>query len=155
MSNPMYVLGFDCSSVNLGWVVWNRTSELVVDHALIKLGTSKDYIGFRIMAARDEALKLLRANEPGILAMEGPSMGSHEMVALQRVAAGIILAGVADGLLTVEVAPSSAKKALTDNGRASKELMKETAAHYFKRKFTEHEADALGVAFGALKKVNV
>jgi len=56
-------------------------------------------------------------------------------------------------LLLVEITPTEAKKALTGSGTAKKYQMIEAALRYGIT--TEHEADALGIAMAASKRVIV
>lgn len=162
----MKLLALDCSSITIGWVLWNGAAPLA-------RGTedlcSACALFDRIRLARIRVTQLLHKHNPTDIAVEGPAHYTKPlaMVAQQRVMGGILLAvgdwidSTGNQIEVIEVPPKSAKSALTGNGNADKEMMVnqallegyipipaggEMTQAYIDQ--YEHEADAIGVALG-------
>ena len=167
------ILALDASSTMIGYCVYDGT---VLDHGEIKL-TGTD-IADRCRQAH-AALNLILATAPDVdaVAIEAPA-ASHKkgLIPQCRVSGALMAAAALKGLLVVEVTPAVAKQALAKKGDATKAEMLRAAALYFGyqadaleylchrgewgawgavRQFSEHEADALGVALAATKLVTV
>ena len=142
------ILAFDISSTNIGVVAWQDNA--VLWHRTIVL-RGKD-LGQRLLAAQREFLPLFPPQRPNLVAYEGPAYSKKNMLAViaQAKTAGlleVLCAGL--GVPIVAITPSSAKKALSGSGKAEKAEMVRCAAAYLCNDYSEHEADALGVALAA------
>lgn len=144
------VLGLDCSSTHIGWCLWTGTAATA--HGTIAL---RGDLTARISLAEIALSELFIRHAPDVIAIEGATTryASH-VIAQQRVVGVLMLAATRMGLLTVEIAPATAKKALTGSGKADKQLMQTMAANYL-QDYDEHAADALGVALAAYPLVRV
>lgn len=147
--NPT-TLALDASSTTIGWVIYDGT---VLDHGEVQLRGSD--IADRCRQAH-AALGLILANYPDIdvIALESPVGRFPKAVIPQARVSGALLATAALKCLhVVEVTPTQAKKALTGNGAASKEIMQVAAR--LCGVAGEHASDALGVALAAVGMVSV
>lgn len=171
--NPL-ILGLDISSVAIGFVLRNG---VVLDRGVHRLQGAD--IGVRCQSAYDVlALLLDRYLQIDCLAIESPVARFAKAVIPQARVSGAVLTLAAQRWKPViEVTPSEAKKALAGDGDASKEQMLMAAAPHFGYAadalayvkvrgdwialtsgmgiYSEHEADALGVALSASKKVEI
>lgn len=172
------ILGLDISSSSIGYCIRNTT---VISRGVIRLD-AKAAIGARCMAAHDALEKLLDQHAVDLVAVESPVARYAKAIIPQCRMSGVMLElAERRGVLACEIAPKEAKRALVGNGNASKEQMLFAAAgyfgynrvglHYAKRRgewcaykpplfsglvaYSEHEADALGVAVAAERKVQV
>jgi crossover junction endodeoxyribonuclease RuvC len=144
------ILGLDCSSVVIGWVVLDGTA--VRDFGEIQL--KHDDIAERCRLAWAAVNTLLKLYAPDLVALESPVARFAKAVIPQARVSGAVLALCAlSGVLVIEVSPTAAKRCLTDRGDASKEAMQQAAVG--RGVCGEHAADALGVALSALGKVEV
>lgn len=111
----------------------------------------------RIAAAHDRGLAFADHWGDGALAIEAPAYSRYEHVALQRVTGAVLAAwiGRRPGSPIVEIAPNTAKKALTGQGNADKTTMMRLAAIMVPDAdvWTDHAADAVGVALAAYAKL--
>jgi len=149
MSNVI-VLALDASSTAIGWCVHDGA---VREHGEIKL-TGKD-IADRCRQAY-AALGLLLMNHPDVdvIAIEAPvDRFAKAIIPQARVSGALLTVAALKQIPAVEVTPSSAKRALTGKGNADKAAMQLVAAE--RGVHGEHAADALGVALGALARVEV
>jgi Holliday junction resolvasome RuvABC endonuclease subunit len=167
------ILALDASSTSIGWVLWDGSNAL--HHGTITLPGE---IGQRLCLAETAIASLISRYCPSVVAIERPAYGRTDAIVPQQRVAGVILLVVARaGLFALEVASNSAKKALADYGKASKSLMITSAAPRLAGAvpirvvtlrssqvainaaglvmFTEHTADALGIALAAWNGVKV
>lgn len=174
MINEAFILGLDISSTAIGYVLRNG---VVFDRGVIRLNP-KAHIGARCVAARDALAALLDQHVVDAIAVESPVARFASAIIPQCRVSGIALElAERRGIVACEITPAEAKKALAGDGDASKEQMLIAAARHFgfaadaltyiKRRgdwialmsgmvvYTEHEADALGVAMAAAGKVEV
>jgi Holliday junction resolvasome RuvABC endonuclease subunit len=144
------LLALDASSTSIGAVVWNLDNDAVVKH---EVWHAKDgaTIGQRIAGTVSFVEPLCIMYRPLALAYEGPAYRTTPLALIvqQRVVGMVLYLAHERGLPTFEVPPATAKKALTNMGKANKDLMLRFAASYLLGTYTEHEADALGVAMAA------
>ena len=141
----MKLLALDISSTNIGYVVWDGDGAETVGTLTLK----GDLLA-RIVAAQPQIEALVERVQPDAIAYEGPAHRAHalSMVAQQRmVGIALLIAGLRK-IPLVEIAPSAAKKALSGNGNANKQMMEMCAGAYLSG-HDEHQADALGVALAA------
>ena len=171
--NPL-ILGMDISSTAIGYVVRNGA---VIDRGVIRLD-GKAHIGARCVVARDALAALLDRIVVDAIAIESPVARFASAIIPQCRVGGVVLElAERRGIVTCEIAPAEAKRALASNGDASKaQMLAAAAAHfgydgdalaYVARRgewiaitsgmgvYSEHEADALGVAMAAARKVEV
>lgn len=169
-----FILGLDISSNAIGYVL---RDSVVMDRGVIRLD-SRSVIGARCVAARDALSAILDLYVVDAIAVESPVARFAKAVIPQARMSGCLLElAERRGILTCEITPSAAKLALAEDGAASKEQMLRAAASHFgyeaealayiKRRgdwmaltssagvYSEHEADALGVALAAAKIVSV
>jgi Holliday junction resolvasome RuvABC endonuclease subunit len=144
------ILALDASSTTVGWVLWDGSRAIA--HSTIKL--QGDLVQ-RICLAETAIAALLRRHAPDAVALEGATTRfANHVIAQQRVCGVILLSIARAGLLSLEIAPSLAKKTLTGKGNADKALMQQHAAGWLVGA-DEHAADALGVAMAAWPMVRV
>jgi Holliday junction resolvasome RuvABC endonuclease subunit len=171
--NDAFILGLDISSSAIGWCLHNGT---VLDRGVIRLDSKSD-ISERCLSAKNEIEVLLMRYAVDAVAIESPVAKFAKAVIPQaRVGAMVLLACAEHSLAWCEVTPTAAKLALADDGAAVKREMLEAAARHFCYRadaleyretrgewgawavdmlYSEHEADALGVALAAAKMVSV
>ena len=144
----MLILAFDISSVALGVVAYDGIR--VTHRETVEL-PAKLAIGGRVYLAGIQYTQLIAKLQPTAVAYEGPNKGGHlnATIQIQRVVGPLLARAYSGEVLIVEIAPASAKKALTGKGNADKTLMIRHAEGMFGGHWTEHEADALGVALQA------
>lgn len=174
MTQPAFILGLDCSSSAIGYVVRNSH---VIDRGVIRLPARAD-ISERCWSAQRAVEALLSRYAVDAVALESPVARYAKAVIPQARISGVILATLAQhSLAWCEVTPTAAKLALAEDGAATKrEMLAAAAAHFgyaaslmsyrsFRDEwaayssgvviFSEHEADALGVAMAAVDRVEV
>lgn len=169
-----YILGLDISSTTIGYVLY---SSAVHAHGMHRLQGAD--IAVRCQTAYD-ILTLLLDRWPQIdcLAIESPvARFAKAIIPQARVSGAVLTLAAQRWKHVIEITPGAAKRALAENGDASKEQMLMAAARHFgygadalayiKQRgnwiaitsgcgvYSEHEADALGVAMAAAGKVEV
>lgn len=168
------ILGLDISSSAIGWCL---LQGIVSDHGVIRLDKKLD-ISERCLSAKNAIENLIARYALDAVALESPVARFASAVIPQARISGVVLATLAQHALAwCEVTPAAAKLALAGDGAASKQQMLQAAAPHFgyaaealayiKQRgdwmaitssagvFSEHEADALGVALAAAKLVSV
>lgn len=145
------ILGLDCSSVIIGWVVLDGTA--VRDFGEIQLKHTD--VNERCRLARAGVGLVLRCHaDIDAAAIETPVNRFAKAIIPQCFVQGAVRSLLAElGILVCDVTPSQAKRCLTDRGDASKEAMQQAAVG--RGVCGEHAADALGVALAGLGKVEV
>jgi len=145
---PVPLLALDASSTTIGWVVCAGT-------AVLNAGTIT--MTGRIIAGRCHqascALEELLTQHPEVrmLAIEGPvARFANALIPQVRVSGALMAMAARHDLAVIEIAPTQAKAALTGCGLADKAAMQRMAAMTGWVPGTEHEADALGIAWAAL-----
>lgn len=154
----MIILGLDMSSTCIGWCLADGS-----DYGHIDL---RGDIAARCAAAERSVAALLDRHAPALVVIESPVARFAKAVIPQARVSGAVLAVFARReALWAEVAPSEAKRALCDDGAATKREMVAEAARRLglcgepvvsKGKWglrgglTEDEADALGLALCGL-----
>lgn len=169
-----FILAFDCSSTAIGWVA--RDGDRVDGRGVIRLPAAD--ISERCLVAVREINVLLDRYAVDAVAIESPvARFAKAIIPQTRVGAMVLLACAERSIAWCEVAPKEAKKALTQDGVATKREMLEAAAPHFGYDadeltyrcyreewiaelggavvIREHEADALGVAVRAAGMVEV
>lgn len=150
MTNHPTILGIDCSSTNLGYVLY---AGAVLAHGEHRLGGAD--IACRCQTAYD-ILVLLLKRYPAIdaIAIESPvARFGGAVIPQARVSGALLLLAAQRNVLIVELTPSQGKKALTGIGNADKCTMMARASAY--GVVGEHASDALGIALAALKQIQV
>lgn len=139
----MNILALDVSSTNIGWCI---EANGALTSGTVKLVGP---IERRLCLAETAINHLVQRFQPEAAAIEAPAYGSKSLVVQQRTAGVVLLVLARWKLLTAEIAPTSAKKALTGSGRADKAAMITAAQNHLSGKFDEHAADALAVRLAA------
>jgi crossover junction endodeoxyribonuclease RuvC len=149
----MKLLALDISSTNIGYIVWDGDTVTLFGTIVIK-GELFD----RLIKAHPQIEALIDRAQPDAVAYEGPAYktSAMAMIAQQRMVGIALLVAGLRRLPVMEIAPATAKKALTGAGNANKHIMQFHANQYADRvdvPFDEHQADALGVAMAAFGKM--
>jgi Holliday junction resolvasome RuvABC endonuclease subunit len=143
----MRLLAFDASSTRIGWCLWDGSNAEAHGTIILTGGLLQ-----RICLAETVVGALLDKHAPDAIALEAPAFSrTSELVSQQRVAGVLLLVVTRRQYLSIEIAPSQAKKVLTGDGRAKKPAMI-AAARLHMPTCDEHAADALGVAMAAHPK---
>lgn len=123
----MRVLGIDPGSRVTGWglLEGSPSRPRLVECGVIRLAAGAS-LAERLAALQGELEPLLARLSPGASAVESPFHGANARAALQLAhARGVVLAGLsAGGVAVVEYTPATVKKAVTGNGRATKEQVR-------------------------------
>ena len=141
------VMGIDPGSNHCGWCVYVETEykdggciHLKGDRVerLTQLGKSLD--------------ALFGEWGPDVVGVESSFVKTNVQTAIKLgQAQGIVIgAAIRVGATWVDVAPATAKKALTGSGKATKEQMQKVARMVLGVDVNEHQADAMGVAEAAM-----
>lgn len=147
----MIILSLDCSSTAIGHVAYNgRLAGFGTE-----LLSSKLPIGGRIHLAEVCFKRLIHQYGPHLIAVEGPAYGGWELEAILMVVSPLYKLAYEQDIELIKVAPATAKKRLTGNGRADKAAMVAAARQAFGLpegditksfiKAHEHIADAYAV----------
>lgn len=150
----MKLLALDISSTNIGVVVWDMIRDTVFDSLTTKL---KGDLPTRLYEGSKTFVALIDEYLGGhdVIAFEDAAHHAKPLalIAQQRMVGCLFAAIERCGVVvkTIGIPPSAAKKALSGSGRADKTQMIACASAYMPNSdYTEHEADALGVALAAL-----
>lgn len=155
------VLGLDASSSTIGWCVVCGRTALASGEITLPAGL----ISARCLAAQQAIYPLLIAYAPDAVAIESPVVkrfagkggrrvdSANAVIPQARVSGAILAVVEARGIPWKEVAPASAKKALSGAGNSGKADMQTFARSYGVT--GEHAADALGVALAIVDEVIV
>lgn len=147
------ILGIDPGSIVTGWgLVGGPPSRPAwLDAGVIRLGGERRGLPQRLWLLHRELTLLVERLQPGGAAVESPYHGANPRSTFQLAQArGVVLAVLAGaGLLVAEYTPAAVKKAVTGNGRASKEQVRTMVGHLLGRPAPETAgdlSDALAVA---------
>lgn len=166
------ILALDISSVAIGWCLHNGA---VRAHGTILL--QHDDINHRCRLARAHIAGLIVLHpDLDAVAIEGPASQHKGALIPQCLVSGAVRSYVAElDIVICDIPPQHAKQALAKQGNAAKDVMLTEAAEHFGYAsvttirqrgiwyaysrdlivYSEHEADALGVALAAAKVVVV
>ena len=146
----MKLLALDISSTAVGVAIFHEGE-------LVQLQTHRlaGDLYSRIRKAGELMYALATGSAAEALAIEAPAYHAHAkaLIAQQRVVGAMLAAWLTwNGGPIVEIAPASAKLALTGSGKAGKEQMITQARYKVDGRFevTEHAADAYSVGRAAL-----
>lgn len=143
------LLALDISSTNIGWCLYADGSPKA--HGTLKL---KGDLHQRIALTEPLIEDLVRRLKPDRVAIEAPAYSRNTATVAQQRCCGVVLLVLGrHKLATVEIAPNTAKKALSGSGRADKKAMIAAARDYLDGQFDEHAADALAVALAAVEEL--
>jgi Holliday junction resolvasome RuvABC endonuclease subunit len=148
MNDTPYILALDISSIKVGLVFWHGE---VLDHCEWTL--TGDIAERCRMAYSRFYTALEKYPQIDVLAIESPIMRFAGTIQQCRVSGAILTLAGQRNLPLIEVSPTAAKFALAGVGNCSKQTMMARASAY--GVIGEHAADALGVALGALKRIEV
>jgi len=147
------ILGIDPGSYATGWgaIEGGAAVPSLVECGLIRLPRTGPF-PVRLHALHDAVAELASRLEPDVACVEAPFHGINARSGLQLAhARGVVLAALgAAGVPVEEVAPASVKRAVTGNGRASKEQVQAMVRRVFVRAgefASEDVSDALAVAY--------
>jgi len=154
----MKILGIDPGLLATGYGLVETQLNFDGPDVLIETGIvepdTRESLPKRIQKIYRHLDQIVREFEPGILVLEKLySHYRHPTTAclLGHVRGVIILLGENRRLRVVEYSPKRIRKALTGNGNASKEQVREFVAHHFKIKasqLTLDASDAIALALG-------
>jgi crossover junction endodeoxyribonuclease RuvC len=157
---PKLVLGIDPGLNNTGWglvLCRNNAFEYVASgtiHNRMQLDTH-----IKLKAIYDGLFKVIERYLPIECAVEETYVNSNKLISLKLgYAKGTALLVAAQKYLPIfEYAPCAVKKALTSDGRASKNQMSSMISCLMPRHNaqSEHEADALGIAICHINTLRV
>ena len=154
-------LGIDPGLNNTGWGIVEYTSNdnyKLIDYGVFKTKAS-DTLEIRLIFIFDSIFNLIKLQKPDKISMErvfvniNPS--TSEKLIMARTAAFLFIAK--SGYNVIEFAPNEIKKAITNNGRSSKDLIKLKVQQILNIKENikkSDAADALAIALciGLIKK---
>lgn len=148
----MSILGVDPGSLAAGWglLEGSPADPQLLDCGLVRLD-SRLPLASRLARLQNEFAELVERVKPSVAAVEAPFHGPSARSALQLAhARGVILAVLAAaGIEIAEYSPAAVKKAVTGNGRAEKEQVREMVRRLLRRQegWRSHDiSDALAVA---------
>jgi crossover junction endodeoxyribonuclease RuvC len=149
----MRILGIDPGSLATGWGLLGGTATRpgLIECDVIRAGASTEGLSRRLARLQPAVEEMLRRLQPDCAAVEAPYHGVNARAALQLAhARGVILACLgALGIPTTEYAPATIKKAVTGNGRASKQQVRLMVQHLLGQQLPpgpDDVTDALAVA---------
>jgi len=147
------ILGVDPGSKVTGWglVGGSAARPRLLDCGVIRLGRDTETLALRLSRLQRELGALIERTRPGGSAVEAPFHGTNARSSLTLAhSRGVILAGLAAaGLEIGEYSPATVKKAVTGNGRATKDQVRAMVRQLLRSPDVrlEHDAsDALAVA---------
>jgi len=140
------ILGVDPGSLATGWglVTGPATRPRLIACDAIRAGTPSQDLSERLSRLRAGFEDLLTRLAPDCAAVESPYHGVNARAALQLAhARGVILAALAaHAIPVVEYAPATVKKAVTGNGRATKDQVRSMVARILRAPDLPASADA-------------
>jgi len=150
-SPELRVLGIDPGGFVAGWGLVRQSGHKL---ALEDCGTIRpkrdDEFPKRLCALHDGLSEILGRHQPDVVAVESVFFSQHPRAALQlgHVRGVLLLAAAQQALEIFEYPPATVKKAVTGNGRASKEQVRQMVAMLLgaEIKGAADKSDALAVA---------
>lgn len=156
---PCTILGIDPGTRILGFgVLESHTGQLRLLHSgVLRLNTKEDHF-VRLQALYHGLMDVLKRFRPNELAIEAPFHGKNvqAMLKLGRAQGVAITAALSHNLPIHEYAPGKIKRAITGNGKASKEQVARMLDHWIQWPMTaegkpgvpetEDESDAVATA---------
>ncbi len=127
------ILGVDPGSLITGWGLIGGSAgrPAWLDAGTLRLGSSTNDLARRLCRLQQEMEQLVLRLRPTCSAVEAPYHGVNARSALRLAhARGVVLAVLAGaGVEIHEYTPATVKKAVTGNGRASKEQVRTMVGH--------------------------
>lgn len=165
----MILIGIDQGIANFGFAVLDidETSSKIDENSVKILGSglikthSKDPLGRRLITIRTKMESLIKEYQPSMLGCEklfynAPTGGRNKSLAMMHVnmATGMLhILSVENGMMIGEYPPTTVKKMITGNGRASKEEISQSIEKYLTKQVkSEHEVDAVAIGITAFLK---
>lgn len=154
-------LGIDPGLNNTGWGIVEYTNDNnynLVDYGIFKT-TLSDSLEIRLNFIFDSIFNLIKSKKPDRISMErvfvNINPASSEKLIMARTASFLAIAK--SGYSVIEFSPNEIKKAITSNGRSSKDIVKSKVQQILniKEKIKKSDvADALAIAIciGLIKK---
>jgi crossover junction endodeoxyribonuclease RuvC len=146
------ILGVDPGSLAMGWglLEGSPAEPVLLDCGLVRLDGRRP-LAVRLARLHGEFSELVRRLEPAVAAVEAPFHGPSARSALQLAhARGVILAVLSGaGVEIAEYTPTGIKKAVTGNGGAGKEQVRDMVRRLLRQSgdWRSHDiSDALAVA---------
>jgi len=145
------VLGIDPGGFVSGWgLVRQSGNKLVLEDAGTIRPKRDDEFPKRLCALHARLSEILAQQQPDVVAVESVFFSQHPRAALQlgHVRGVLLLAAAQKELEIFEYPPATVKKAVTGNGRASKEQVRQMVAMLLgaEIKGAADKSDALAVA---------
>ncbi len=159
----MRVLGIDpgLRVAGYGCIEFNRSSNQtkLIEAGAIKLDVTQS-VSFRLAELFDDIQDAIKELQPELIAVE--TIFTHKRQVSTATILGyargvILLAGQRASLPLVELTPAEIKKAISGNGRATKEQMQQAVSNILKLKTAPNPpdvADALGIAITAAIRIS-
>ena len=156
-------LGIDPGLNNTGWgiVEYNNDNNYnLIDYGIFKT-TLSDSLEIRLNFIFDSIFNLIKSKKPDRISMErvfvNINPASSEKLIMARTASFLAIAK--SGYSVIEFSPNEIKKAITSNGRSSKDVVKSKVQQILniREEITKSDAaDALAIAIciGLIKKCN-
>lgn len=154
-------LGIDPGLNNTGWGIVEHTNDNnynLIDYGIFKT-TLSDSLEIRLNFIFDSIFNLIKIKKPDRISMErvfvNINPASSEKLIMARTASFLAIAK--SGYSVIEFSPNEIKKAITSNGRSSKDIVKSKVQQILniKDKIKKYDiADALAIAIciGLIKK---
>lgn len=150
-SEPIYILGIDPGSINLGFgiVCLNQQQVSYVTHGVVT--NSKLDPNQRLAFIRDELDQILEKYKPQMAAIEKVFLGKNpQSVFRLGLARGVAISCIARHPVEIfEYSPTQMKKIMTGSGHAAKETVARAVKNLLKLNIELEfdAADALGLAY--------
>ena len=154
-------LGIDPGLNNTGWGIVEYESGnnyILIDYGIFKTKPS-DSLEIRLNFIFDSIFNLIRLKKPDRISMErvfvNMNPASSEKLIMARTAS--FLAVAKSGYSVVEFSPNEIKKAITNNGRSSKDIVKSRVQQILNikeriKKSDAADALAIAICIGLVKK---
>ncbi len=150
----MRILGIDCGVLATGYAVLDN--ERITGFGVIKTD-SKENFSSRLSKIYAGIRDVIEDEKPDITVIESLFYGSNvkTLISLAQIRGVILLAS--NNTRIYEVTPAEIKKAITGNGRASKQQMRYMVNHLLKvpEDVSEHIIDACACALWGEWKIEV
>ena len=152
----MKILGIDQGLANCGFSIINIDEE---DFEILKIGTVKTKSGEilqnRLNYIYKELDNLIKCNKD--IQLIGIEKLNGKVMTVQLITSIVYLLSYKYQIPVIELVPSSVKKEITGNGRASKkdiqESLKENHMKDYKKRTNNHERDSISIGITCYKKI--
>ena len=152
----MKILGIDQGLASCGFSIINIDEK---DFEILEIGTIKtqsdEILQYRLNYIYEELDNLIKSNKD--IQVIGVEKLHGKVMTVQLITSIVFLLSFKYQIPVVELVPSSVKKEITGNGRASKkdiqESLKETYMKSYKKRTNNHERDSVSIGITSYKKI--